>query len=161
MKKLFYASLGYLVLGLAAGLFYREFTKANDFGHSAFTQLSVVHTHLLVLGFLVLLVVLILEKVFLLSRSRVFPWFFWIYNVGLLLTAAMLTTHGVQTVLGAPTSAAIAGMAGLGHILLGAGMVLLFVALGGRLNANGSLPAAGRGMASAATGDVAAEVVSK
>lgn len=58
MKKLFYASFAWMVLGVLGGLFYREFTKLNDFPEGEFTQLGVVHTHLLTLGFIVLLVVL-------------------------------------------------------------------------------------------------------
>ena len=47
MKALYWASIFYLVLGLGAGVFYREFTRANDFPEGEFTQLSVAHTHLL------------------------------------------------------------------------------------------------------------------
>lgn len=136
MMKLFYAAFAYMVLGVLSGLFYREFTKAHGFTDAHFTQLSVVHTHLLTLGFIVLLIVLVLEKVFTLSRSKLFTWFFWTYNAGLLVTAAMLTVHGMQQVTGAETSAAISGIAGLGHILLSVGMVLLFLALGARLKAD-------------------------
>ena len=132
MKKLFYSAFAYMVIGVLSGFFYREFTKGKDF--TGFTQLSVVHTHLLTLGFIVLLVVLILEKVFVLSRSRLFSWFFWTYNVGLILTAAMMVLHGILQVNGAAeVSAAIPGIAGLGHILLSAAMVLLFLALRTRL----------------------------
>lgn len=137
MRKLFYAAFAYMVLGVASGFFYREFTKANHVTDATFTQLSVVHTHLLVLGFVVLLIVLVLEKVFTLSKSPLFSWFFWVYNVGLLVTAAMMVVHGMQSVVGAETSAAISGIAGLGHILLTAGMVLLFLALGSRVTAAG------------------------
>ena len=77
MKKLFYAASIYLVLGLSAGLYYREFTKANDYtAADGFTQLAVAHTHLLTLGVIVLLIVLALEKVFALSNSKAFTWFF-------------------------------------------------------------------------------------
>lgn len=31
MKKLFRAKLGYSLFGLAMGIFFREFTKLNDF----------------------------------------------------------------------------------------------------------------------------------
>lgn len=133
MSKLFYAAFAYMVLGVGSGLFYREFTKANDFGNDQFTQLSVVHTHLLVLGFIVLLIVLILEKTFTLSASKLFPWFFWIYNIGLLMTTAMLVLHGMQQVTGDETSKAISGIAGMGHILISVGMILLFLALRSRL----------------------------
>ena len=134
MKKLFYSSFVYMAVGVLSGLFYREFTKANDF--TGDTQLGLVHTHLLTLGFIVLLIVLALEKLFALSESKLFSWFFWIYNAGLVLTAAMLAVHGSLTVLGEESSSAIAGIAGLGHMLLTAGMVLLFLALRSRLFGN-------------------------
>lgn len=132
MKKLFYTAFGYMVIGVLSGLFYREYTKAADFTGS--TQLSVVHTHLLTLGFIVLLIVLILEKQFTLSASKLYGWFFWSYNVGLVLTAAMLVVHGMLQVDGVTeVSAAIPGIAGLGHIFLSVGMVFLFLALRTRL----------------------------
>ncbi|WAA66007.1 DUF2871 domain-containing protein [Microbacterium oxydans] len=136
MRRLFYAAFAYMIVGVASGLFYREFTKINDFPEGESTQLGLVHTHLLVLGFVVLLIVLLLEKVFALSESRLFGWFFWIYNAGLVLTSAMLVWHGSLTVLGEESSSMIAGIAGLGHILLSAGMVLLFLALRTRLAAS-------------------------
>ncbi|PKI90876.1 hypothetical protein CW368_09445 [Actinomycetales bacterium SN12] len=130
MTKLFYAAFAYMLAGVASGLFYREFTKANDFPEGAFTQLGLVHTHLLTLGFIALLIVLVLEKVFALSRSpKLFAWFFWLYNAGVVLTAAMMVWHGSLTVLGEQSTKMIAGIAGLGHILLTAALILLFVAL--------------------------------
>lgn len=60
MKKSYYAALIYMIAGLGAGLFYREFTKANHF--TGDTQLAVTHTHLLALGMLVFLTVLALDK---------------------------------------------------------------------------------------------------
>lgn len=132
MKKLFYSAFGYMVIGVLSGLFYREFTKGRDF--QGYTQLSIVHTHLLTLGFIVLLIVLILEKLFTLSASRLFNWFFWTYNAGLVLTSGIMVVHGILQVDGATdVSAAIPGIAGLGHIFLSAGMVLLFLALHSRL----------------------------
>ena len=129
MLRLFYASFAYMVAGVLSGLFYREFTKLNDFPEGGSTQLGLAHTHLLTLGFIVLLIVLVLEKVFTLSRSRLFGWFFWIYNAGVILTSAMLVWHGSLTVLGEESSKMIAGIAGTGHMLLTAGMVLLFPSL--------------------------------
>lgn len=129
MKKIFNAAFAYMIIGVLAGLFYREFTKANDFPEGAFTQLGVVHTHLLTLGFIVLLIVLVLDKVFGLSGTKLFSWFFWTYNVGIILTAGMMVWHGSLTVLGQESNAMIAGIAGLGHIALSVGMVLLFLSL--------------------------------
>ena len=131
MKKLFYASFAYMVIGVLSGVFYREFTKSNDF--TGQTQLGLVHTHLLTLGFIVLLIVLILEKLFALSESTLFIWFFWLYNAGLVVTSAMMVVHGMKTVLGEESSSAIAGIAGMGHMLLSAGMVVLFLALRTRI----------------------------
>jgi hypothetical protein len=130
MKKLFYASFAYMVVGVLSGLFYREFTKAKDFPEGQFTQLGLAHTHLLALGFTVLLIVLTLEKVFALSQHKaLFDWFFWLYNAGVILTAAMLIWHGSLTVVGKESTAMIAGIAGLGHILITAGMIVFFIML--------------------------------
>ncbi|MBD3943243.1 DUF2871 domain-containing protein [Microbacterium sp. NEAU-LLC] len=146
MRTLYYAAFGYMILGVASGLFYREFTKLNDFPEGQFTQLGLAHTHLLTLGFIILLIVLVLEKVFTLSQSKLFGWFFWIYNAGVVLTSAMLIWHGSLTVLGQPAGGMIAGIAGMGHILVTAGMVLLFLALGRALRrpqaASEGMPAA-------------------
>lgn len=46
-----------------------------------------------------------------------------------------MTLHGTSTVLGRSSGAATAGVAGLGHILLTAGLVLLFITLGKRIPA--------------------------
>lgn len=129
MRRLFTAAFASMLLGVLSGLFYREFTKANDFPEGEFTQLGLVHTHLLVLGF----VVLLLEKAFAPTESKLFGWFFWTYISGLVLTSAMMVWHGILTVVGEQSTAMISGIAGLGHILLSAGMVFLFLALRGRL----------------------------
>lgn len=134
MKRIFFAASIYLVLGLASGLYYREFTKSNDYtATDGFTQLSVVHTHILTLGVIVLLIVLALEKVFALSRSKAFSWFFWVYNLGLIITASLLTINGTLHVLGIEPGKALAGISGSGHILLTAGLILLFFAIWNRI----------------------------
>ncbi len=119
----------YTFVGLAAGLFYREFTKANGYPEGLMGQLGLAHTHILTLGLIVLLIVLALEKVFSLSASRLFRWFFWTYNAGVALTAAMLVWHGMLQVQDLESSKMIAGIAGLGHMLVGAGLVLLLLSL--------------------------------
>ncbi|MET7460807.1 DUF2871 domain-containing protein [Nonomuraea sp. NPDC005501] len=128
MRKILNTAHLYMIIGLVSGFYYRELTKLNDF--TGDTQLSVVHTHAFALGMLVFLIVLVLEKQFALTSSRLFGWFFWIYNAGLALSMAMMTLHGTLTVLGRPSGDAIALIAGLGHILLTVGLVLLFVTLG-------------------------------
>jgi hypothetical protein len=139
VKKLYYAALLYTILGLAGGLFYRTLTHANDF--SGDTQLAVVHTHFLVLGMVFLLGVILFERAFALSQSKLFNWFFWTYNVGLLWTGAFLTFNGTNTVLGNSMSPAVAGMSGIGHILLTIALILFFLCLRPRLFATQDEPA--------------------
>lgn len=130
MQRLFTAACCYLAAGLLAGLFYREFTKANDFPHGQFTQLGVAHTHLLALGFMTSLIVLALEKVFGISRSpKLFSWFFWVYNAGVVVTSAMMIWHGSLTVLGKESNEMISGIAGLGHISITAGLIIFLITL--------------------------------
>lgn len=139
MKRLFYAAFASMLLGVASGLFYREFTKANDFVGD--TQLALVHTHLLALGMTVFLILLALEKLFAVAQSPLFGWFFWVYCSGLLLTTGAMVAHGSLTVLGEQSTAAIAGIAGMGHILLLIGLVLYFVALRPKVLAAAKTPA--------------------
>ena len=53
-KKLVNLSFIYAIIGLIAGAFYREFTKYLGFVGK--TTLSVAHTHILVLGSLIFLI---------------------------------------------------------------------------------------------------------
>lgn len=130
MRKLINIAFAYMLVGVASGLFFREFTKMNDFPEGGWTQLSVVHTHLLVLGFIVTLLVLLLEKAFNLSSHRkLYAWFMGTYHAGVIITAGMQLTHGMLTVLDIESSAMISGIAGLGHTALTAGMILLFIML--------------------------------
>lgn len=141
MRALFIASFSYLIAGAAAGVYYREFTKFTGFEGE--TQLSVVHTHLLSLGFMLLLIVLVLEKLFTLSGSALFGWFFWLFNAGLIISASVMIWHGTLTVLGVEGSAMISGIAGLGHIAMTGGLVILMLALGRSLRRGVSPAAAG------------------
>ena len=129
LRRMFIAAAAYTFLGLLAGLFYRTLTHSRDFTEP--TMLSITHTHLLALGTLVSLIVLVLERLFTLSQSRAFRWFEFLYHGGLLVSVAAMMTRGtLQVVATNPTSPALPGIAGLGHIALTAGFVLLFIALG-------------------------------
>lgn len=133
MKKLYYAAVMYAVLGLGFGLFYREYTKAHHF--DGVTQLAVMHTHLLAMGMLVMLIVLALEKLFDLSKSKWFNLFYWHYNGGLLLTVAMMLVIGMRDVVGQSSMPMLDGIAGLGHIIVTVAIVFFFMALGKRISA--------------------------
>ncbi|GAA1187959.1 DUF2871 domain-containing protein [Brevibacterium paucivorans] len=130
---MYYAALTYLILGLASGVFYREYTKIVGFDTGQYTQLSTLHTHLLALGFLFMLIVLALDKVFDLSSSTTFYTFFWTYNAGMAVTITMMVVHGIMAVGGSSSNGMTAGIAGLGHILLTFGLVSLMMSLGGRV----------------------------
>ncbi len=135
MRKSYYAAHVYMIVGVLSGLFYREFTKAEDFHGD--TQLALMHTHLLALGMLVFLIVLALDKLFGLSGSKLFTAFFWFYNIGIAVSTAMMGVHGILTVLGRDEdhiAEVVPLTAGLGHILLTVGLVLLFILLGRRVN---------------------------
>ncbi len=129
--KSFYAAAAWLTLGLAAGVFYREFTKLTG-NLGVQSELSLMHTHILALGMMMFLIVLALDAVLTLHTRRSFTVFFWVYNAGLTVTVVMLLVRGLLTLDGkspADTSAAIPGIAGLGHILLTVGLIALFMAI--------------------------------
>lgn len=128
MKRYINTALLYGILAMVGGVFYREFTKFNGF--TAKTALAVVHTHYFLMGMMFFLVLLVLEKNFSFTGAktgRVLA----VYHVGLNLTAVMLVARGAVQVLGTTVSAgmnaAISGMAGIGHILLGVSLVLLLL----------------------------------
>ena len=54
MRRLLYAFLVYMIIGLVSGFYYRELTKAHDF--TGDTQLALVHTHTLILGMFMFLI---------------------------------------------------------------------------------------------------------
>lgn len=128
MKRYMNSALLYAVLAMAGGVFYREFTKFSGF--AAKTTLSVVHTHYFLLGMVFFLVLLVLEKNLSFTGAKTGRVLL-TYHIGLNLTAVMLVVRGVTQVVGADLSrgadAAISGIAGIGHILLGVSLVLLLL----------------------------------
>ena len=133
MKRYLNLSLVYAVAAMAGGVFYREFTKLNGF--DGVTALGKVHAHLFLLGTIVFLLVALFAAQGDLRKQRTFRVFLRVYNVGVPLTAAMMAVRGVTQVLGmslsAGASASISGIAGIGHILTGVGILLLLVSLKG------------------------------
>lgn len=128
MKKYANSALFYAIAAMVFGVFYREFTKFMGFtGESA---LSVMHTHYFMLGMVMFLLMLLLDKQFAFTNGKTGRVLL-VYHAGLNLTGVMFLIRGVVQVLGTPLSsgvnAAISGMAGIGHILLGVSMVVLLV----------------------------------
>lgn len=128
MKRYVNTALVYGFLAMVGGVFYRELTKFQGF--TGKTTLSVVHTHYFVLGVLFFLLLLVLEKQFSFCRTRTRR-VLTVYHVGLNLAAVMFVVRGITQVLALNLSkgagAAISGMAGVGHILLGVSLVLVLL----------------------------------
>ena len=131
MKKYLNISLVYGIAAMVGGVFYREFTKWNGF--TGVTALGKVHAHLFLLGMLVFMVVSLFAAHNDLKSQKTFRIFLCVYNIGVPLTAIMLVIRGITQVLNLSLSsacnAAISGIAGIGHILTGVGIILLILPL--------------------------------
>ena len=127
MKKYYYISFTYLILGLIAGVFYRELTRASNF--TGETVLRGVHTHILVLGFVFFLVVLLLEKNLELSKLKSIKAWVITYQVAFVAVIATMVVRGVAEVKGFEV-AGLSHMAGVSHTLLGIALIWFMVLLG-------------------------------
>ena len=125
-----------MILGLIAGVFYREYTKF--IGFTGTSSLSVLHTHILILGMIFFLIVALFDKPYKISSHKKFNRFYIIYNLGLLTTVVMLVVRGLaeanSMVLSKGMDAAISGMAGLGHIILAVGLFTFYSILRAKAN---------------------------
>ncbi|MGI5064760.1 DUF2871 domain-containing protein [Treponema putidum] len=133
LKNILENSFVYLILGLIAGVFFREFTKFNAFSGSSY--LSLIHPHVLILGSVLSLVIYLtfrqgsalIEKRLACVRKANHFW-----NSGLLITVVLMLLRGIITVLGnnytsKDQEAALSGIAGIGHILLTLGLIYTFL----------------------------------
>ncbi|MHA0855326.1 DUF2871 domain-containing protein [Paenibacillus sp. CMAA1364] len=130
MKKLYYTSFVYAILGLLSGLAYREITKHSDYNGE--TVMVAVHTHILVLGFLFFLIALILAKLFHIHEAKSFGAWYIVYNVGLLISVGTLATRGMLQINGGDISF-LPHIAGLGHTILSASFIWFLLILGKRI----------------------------
>jgi len=131
MKRFINTSLFYLVLGLLLGFLYRELTKVT--GYTGPTQLSVLHTHTLTLGFMFHLILLALETPFKLSETKYFNIIYWLYQVSLLGVLATLGFRGYLTMLGTDF-AGLSHIAGTFHTLIAISLVWLMLNLKKQVN---------------------------
>ena len=128
MKRHIKFSFVYAILAMICGVFYREFTKAYDF--TGVTALGKLHTHLFVLGMVMFLLFALFDAKFDLQKHKLYLPFMIIYNAGVGIMCVMLAVRGVFDVIGGTFSdGAISGIAGLGHILVAAGVILFFCML--------------------------------
>ncbi len=127
IKRYANLSIFYAILALAFGVFYREFTKAMQFTEG--TTLSVIHPHLLMLGTIMFLLLIVLEKNFAMAETKNWHTLIVFYNVGLSITVLGLLVRGLTQVLGSELSgaldASISGVSGLGHTILGVSLVIV------------------------------------
>ena len=129
-KKYFKTSFIYLIFGLFLGAFYREYTRIIGFtGH---TSLRVAHTHTLVLGFILFLILSIFAKSFELKEDRKEKRFFNTYNFSLILVIVTIIARGFYQIYdlnSASLNAAISGIAGIGHIAISFAFYFLYTYL--------------------------------
>lgn len=131
MKKYINLSMAYAIAALVGGVFYREFTKWN--GYTGVTALGKVHVHLLVLGTIMFLITALYAEKLDIESQKTWKPFMICYNTGLITAVIMLVVRGIIQVLNLniskALSASISGIAGIGHILLGTGLILLLVTI--------------------------------
>ncbi|MBE2989315.1 DUF2871 family protein [Sneathia vaginalis] len=127
-KKILNLSYLFLILGLVSGVFYREFTKIYAF--TGYTTLSVVHTHLLILGTMFLLIISLATKDVKVNISKPLA----IYTLGLVIFTISMSINGVfDVILRRPYSNIyLVILSGVGHTLLGVGMVWMMYILKNR-----------------------------
>ncbi|MDZ5610114.1 DUF2871 family protein [Bacillus pseudomycoides] len=126
MKKLYYASFVYLVIGLLSGVFAREYAKSK--GILGSTLLNLLHTHTLVLGFLFFLIALALAKSFAFHNVKGFNMWFIVHNIGLMLTLSSLATRGLLQLNGADFKG-LTYIVGISHSIITISLVWFMILL--------------------------------
>ncbi len=128
VKRCANLALAYAVVAMIFGVFYREFTKVSHF--TGQTNLSLLHTHYFVLGMFFFLALMVAEKVFSFSDRNTGKLLI-VYQLGLNITGVGFLLRGLVQVWGKALSrgldASISGIAGIGHILTGACILLLLL----------------------------------
>eukprot|EP00796_Vickermania_ingenoplastis_P001361 gene1361-796_t len=134
IEKLARSSAGYTVAGLAAGVFYREFSRFHKFDTTAVqTQLRTLHTHSFALGTLFMLIVLLLEKNFNLSAQQSYKKFYGLYHSGLGITLTCMLVQGCMVTTGRERNLIVTWCAGLGHSIVGASFYFFYKTLLGAI----------------------------
>lgn len=136
MKKYVKYAAVFLALGIAFGVFYREFSKAYGVVNT-YATLGLVHTHFLVLGVAFTLIIGLVDEKMGCGKRKLFNRAFYIYCAGVLGAGLMMAARGILDILvksdkivyviSDGANGAIAGISGLFHAVLGIGLVLIFV----------------------------------
>ena len=113
-----------MIMGFVGGVFYREFTKYYAF--IDVNHLGKLHVHMLVLGFITMLILYVIVKKYEDADVRKLERPIHIFEGGLILTVVSMMVIGIYEVVGegVPTISipAISGISGIGHILLAVGL---------------------------------------
>ena len=134
MKKLVKTAFIYAIIAMLCGVIYREGSRFLELTEP--NTWSFTHTHFFVLGMFFFLIVLILEKEFSLTKDKKFKAFYIIYNIGLIITGIMLWIRGIADITESFYNSydkMISGISGIGHILLGIGIILFFIILNNKI----------------------------
>ena len=127
MRRTMNLSIGYFIAAMISGVFYREFTKWNEYTQP--TVLGVLHTHLLILGVGVFLLLAVLNKQIKIERNKQYNSFFLLYNLSLPLMILTMLLRGITEVkaisLSKMFNGMLSGVAGLSHIGLAIALCLL------------------------------------
>lgn len=131
MKKIWNTAFIYFWLAMAGGVFYREFTKFNDY--SGNTVLGLLHVHLLVMGTVLFLLLALFCRTLPLLKNKRFQRFLMLYNIALPFMSLTMLVRGILEVRGTDLSSAqngmISGFAGISHILMLVSLVMLLLSL--------------------------------
>ena len=134
MKKLVKTAFIYAIIAMLCGVIYREGSRFLELTEP--NTWSFTHTHFFVLGMFFFLIVVILEKEFSLTKDKKFKAFYIIYNIKLIITGIMLWMRGIADITESFYSSydkMISGISGIGHILLGIGIILFFIILNNKI----------------------------
>lgn len=134
MKKIVNTALIYAIVAMLCGIIYREASRFLELTQT--TTWSLTHTHFFVLGMLFFLIILLLEKEFHITKDKRFKAFYIIYNIGLIITGIMLWIRGTADIANdfyVKYDKVISGISGIGHILLGIGIILFFIIVKDRI----------------------------
>ncbi|MDU4448026.1 MAG: DUF2871 domain-containing protein [Anaerococcus vaginalis] len=128
MKKIINTAIFYMIYGLTAGAFYREYTKFKGF--TGLTSLSKVHPHVLVLGMLVFLVIgAYVYSNDDLIKTKSFSRFYKVYNLALVGTSLTMFVRGLTQVNASQLNMSISGIAGVFHVLMAVAFYFFFKSL--------------------------------
>ncbi len=130
-KKLMNSAIVYFSFAMAAGVFYREFSKMM--GYNGVTVLKALHSHLLVLGMFLFILLAFACKLTNLAEQKLFKKFFVLYNISFPFMVIMMLVRGVLQVFSTEVTKGmngmIAGFAGISHILMLVSFIMLLVSL--------------------------------